>query len=273
MERLRATLPELPRARAGPLQRRARPAARQDAARAGGRAGALADFFDAAREAARGAGAEAAKKAANWLIGEVARLRERDRARRSAPRASRRPALAEVLALLEQGTLNGAGAKVVVEEVFRTGAAPAGDRAGAAAWPRSPTRGPSRRWWTQVLAAAPAEVERHRSGKKDLTGFFVGQVMKALKGKGNPGGGQRAPQEEAGRRDDGLGGMGRRARPGPARPAARARASSGGLAVGSAVVTVVLALERSPPALLTGVATAYFGLRATRPLRPAGRPT
>jgi aspartyl-tRNA(Asn)/glutamyl-tRNA(Gln) amidotransferase subunit B len=37
-----------------------------------------------------------------------------------------------------------------------------------------------------VLAASPAEVERHRSGAKDLTGFFVGQVMRALKGKGNP---------------------------------------------------------------------------------------
>ena len=37
-----------------------------------------------------------------------------------------------------------------------------------------------------MLAAAPAEVERHRSGKKDLTGFFVGQVMKAMQGKGNP---------------------------------------------------------------------------------------
>jgi len=38
----------------------------------------------------------------------------------------------------------------------------------------------------RVLTASPAEVERHRSGKKDLTGFFVGRVMRELGGKGNP---------------------------------------------------------------------------------------
>ena len=34
--------------------------------------------------------------------------------------------------------------------------------------------------------SSPAEVEKHRSGKKNLTGFFVGAVMKELRGKGNP---------------------------------------------------------------------------------------
>jgi aspartyl-tRNA(Asn)/glutamyl-tRNA(Gln) amidotransferase subunit B len=38
----------------------------------------------------------------------------------------------------------------------------------------------------EVLAASPAEVERYRGGNKKLMGFFVGQVMKATKGKGNP---------------------------------------------------------------------------------------
>jgi aspartyl-tRNA(Asn)/glutamyl-tRNA(Gln) amidotransferase subunit B len=37
-----------------------------------------------------------------------------------------------------------------------------------------------------VLAASPAEVERYRAGNKKLAGFFVGQVMKETKGKGNP---------------------------------------------------------------------------------------
>ena len=34
---------------------------------------------------------------------------------------------------------------------------------------------------------SPAEVEKYRAGKKNLLGFFVGQAMKELKGKGNPG--------------------------------------------------------------------------------------
>ena len=38
-----------------------------------------------------------------------------------------------------------------------------------------------------VLERNPAEVERYKGGKKNLLGFFVGQAMKELKGKGNPG--------------------------------------------------------------------------------------
>ena len=37
-----------------------------------------------------------------------------------------------------------------------------------------------------VLAANPGEVEKYRAGKKQVFGFLVGQVMKAMKGKGNP---------------------------------------------------------------------------------------
>ena len=33
---------------------------------------------------------------------------------------------------------------------------------------------------------APGEVERYRGGNRKLLGFFVGQVMKELRGKGNP---------------------------------------------------------------------------------------
>ena len=37
-----------------------------------------------------------------------------------------------------------------------------------------------------ILAKNASEVEKYRSGKKNIFGFFVGQVMKAMKGKGNP---------------------------------------------------------------------------------------
>ena len=39
----------------------------------------------------------------------------------------------------------------------------------------------------EVVAKNPGEVEKYRAGKKQVFGFFVGQVMKAMKGKGNPG--------------------------------------------------------------------------------------
>lgn len=37
-----------------------------------------------------------------------------------------------------------------------------------------------------IIAGNPDEVERYRGGKKQLMGFFVGQAMKASKGKANP---------------------------------------------------------------------------------------
>ena len=38
----------------------------------------------------------------------------------------------------------------------------------------------------QVLAANPQQLESYRAGKESLFGFFVGQIMKASKGKANP---------------------------------------------------------------------------------------
>ncbi len=37
-----------------------------------------------------------------------------------------------------------------------------------------------------VIAANPDKVAEYKSGKEKLFGFFVGQVMKAMAGKGNP---------------------------------------------------------------------------------------
>ena len=36
------------------------------------------------------------------------------------------------------------------------------------------------------LAANPAKVEQYRGGKTGLIGFFVGQCMKKMRGRGNP---------------------------------------------------------------------------------------
>jgi aspartyl-tRNA(Asn)/glutamyl-tRNA(Gln) amidotransferase subunit B len=37
-----------------------------------------------------------------------------------------------------------------------------------------------------ILAASPAELERYRAGEEKLFGFFMGQVMRATKGKADP---------------------------------------------------------------------------------------
>ncbi len=38
----------------------------------------------------------------------------------------------------------------------------------------------------EIISKSPREVERFRGGEEKLLGFFVGQVMKAMKGKANP---------------------------------------------------------------------------------------
>ncbi len=38
-----------------------------------------------------------------------------------------------------------------------------------------------------ILDANPKQVEQYKGGKESLVGFFVGQVMKAMQGKADPG--------------------------------------------------------------------------------------
>ena len=38
----------------------------------------------------------------------------------------------------------------------------------------------------EIIAKNPENVEKFRGGNTKLLGFFVGQVLKATKGKGNP---------------------------------------------------------------------------------------
>jgi aspartyl-tRNA(Asn)/glutamyl-tRNA(Gln) amidotransferase subunit B len=39
---------------------------------------------------------------------------------------------------------------------------------------------------SELLAANPEQVEQYRAGKTKVIGFFVGQMMKQTRGRGNP---------------------------------------------------------------------------------------
>jgi aspartyl-tRNA(Asn)/glutamyl-tRNA(Gln) amidotransferase subunit B len=181
VEQVRRALPELPRARAA----RYREALGLSAYDAGLLVADkhVADFFDQAL-AAYGASHDAAKRVANWLNGDVARLANETGLEPASWKITP-AALAAVLRLQDAGTIGGPGAKQVVDEVFRTGAAPeAVVRAKGLA--QVSDEGAIEVAVDKVLAASPGEVERYRGGNKKLLGFFVGQVMKETKGKGNP---------------------------------------------------------------------------------------
>ena len=181
VERIRGELPELPRARSARYQRDLGLSG-QDAELLVADKG-IADFFDATL-AEYGTAPDAAKRAANWLNGDVARLANELGVEPAAWRIA--PAqLAAILRLQDAQTIGGPGAKQVVEEVFRTGAEPA-DVVREKGLAQVSDEGAIEGAVDRVLAASPSEVERYRGGNKKLLGFFVGQVMKEMRGKGNP---------------------------------------------------------------------------------------
>ncbi len=131
------------------------------------------------------AGHDAGRRAANVVTGEVARLVNEGALDLSAPKFQ--PAqIAEVFRLQDNGTLSSTAAKDVLAEVLRTGKAPAQivqEKGLAQVSDESALEAVV----DGVIARSPAEVEKYKAGKKNLLGFFVGQAMRDLKGKGNPG--------------------------------------------------------------------------------------
>ncbi|HEU4383160.1 MAG TPA: Asp-tRNA(Asn)/Glu-tRNA(Gln) amidotransferase subunit GatB [Anaeromyxobacteraceae bacterium] len=181
VESVRRSLPELPRARSARYQRELSLSAYDAGLLTAERE--VADFFEATLRAA-GSRAEAAKRAANWLNGEAARLAHESGL---SPRDWKLTpaALASLLGLIDAGTLSGPAAKQVFEEAFRTGADPAEvvRREGLS---QVTDQSAIEAAVDQALAQSPAEVERYRKGEVKLLGFFVGRVMKSMKGAASP---------------------------------------------------------------------------------------
>jgi aspartyl-tRNA(Asn)/glutamyl-tRNA(Gln) amidotransferase subunit B len=182
VERVRAALPELPRARAA-RYRRELGLSEYDAGLLVADPG-VARFFDSTLDLA-GRGPETAKRVANWLVGDVARLANETGDDPSGWRITPTH-LAALLRLVDDGTLGGPGAKQVLEETFRTGAEP-GEVVRRRGLAQVSDAAAIEAVVDRVIAASPGEVEKYRGGKKNLLGFFVGQVMREMKGKGNPG--------------------------------------------------------------------------------------
>jgi aspartyl-tRNA(Asn)/glutamyl-tRNA(Gln) amidotransferase subunit B len=139
----------------------------------------VADYFDACV-----ALYPQAKPVSNWVMGEVLRaLKEDNRAIADCPVTPQ--LLTEMLKLVEKGTISGKIAKTVFDEMYRTGKEPAKIVEEKGLVQVSDT-GAIEKIIDQVLEANPDNVAEYRGGKEKLFGFFVGQVMKASKGKANP---------------------------------------------------------------------------------------
>ena len=140
-----------------------------------------ADYFDACLAA----GADP-KQSANWMMGELsAYLNKHDVTMTQSPIA---PALlAQLIARIDDGTLSSKTAKTLFDALWSAG--PAGDvdeLIETLNLAQLSDDGALTQIVDELIAANPKQFDELRSGKEKMLGFFVGQVMKATKGKANP---------------------------------------------------------------------------------------
>ena len=140
---------------------------------------AMAEYFDAVVAA----GADA-KAAANWIMGDLSKnLNAENLTIEKTPVDAKR--LAEMILLIQNGTISGKIAKTVFAEMWTNPDAPekiVKDKGLVQITDTSAIESVV----DEVIAKNPKAVEEYRAGKKKAIGALVGQIMKATKGKANP---------------------------------------------------------------------------------------
>jgi aspartyl-tRNA(Asn)/glutamyl-tRNA(Gln) amidotransferase subunit B len=179
IERARASLPELPESRYRRYTNTLGLSAQDAGVLTSERE--IADYFDAASKAC----AAPAKKLANWIINEVLARVDDPRTLATADLPVPPKALAELVDLVEKGTLSGKLGKDVFgrmwQEKRRAGEIVASESVAVVS-----DVGLIEGTCKKVVAAYPDEVARFRAGQSKLLGFFVGKVMKEMGGKADP---------------------------------------------------------------------------------------
>jgi aspartyl-tRNA(Asn)/glutamyl-tRNA(Gln) amidotransferase subunit B len=176
VESLKASLPELPDAKAARFIREYGLSAYEARVLVAERA--TADYYEAVAKGRDG------KLAANWVMGDLfAALNRTGCTIETSPVSAE--ALGRLLDLIADSTINGRIAKEVFEAMIETGEDPVAivDARGL----RQVTDlGAIEAAVAEVLARNQDKVAEYRAGKEKLFGYFVGQVMKVMQGKGNP---------------------------------------------------------------------------------------
>jgi len=128
---------------------------------------------------------DVAKASANWLLSELyGALNRLGKTLEESPVTPERGA--ELLALVADGTISGTIAKQVFEIMLETGD-PAGKIVEDKGLKQTSDTGAIDAAIAKILADNADKVEQYKGGKEALFGFFVGQTMKAMQGKANPG--------------------------------------------------------------------------------------
>jgi aspartyl-tRNA(Asn)/glutamyl-tRNA(Gln) amidotransferase subunit B len=141
----------------------------------------IGDYFDAALAAAP----SHPKKIANWLINEVLGRVDDPRGLMAESIAVPPAALAELVDLVEKGTLSGKLGKDVFARMWQEKRRAADIVAAESVSLMSDTAAIEEAC-KRVVERSPDEVARFRAGAAKVMGFFVGNVMKETGGKANP---------------------------------------------------------------------------------------
>ncbi len=140
---------------------------------------ALADYFEAAAKLS-----EQPKQAANWVMGDLLRFLNEDK--KDIKDSTMTPAaLADLLKLIEAGTISGKMGKEVFAAMYQSGKTAQtiiAEQGLVQITDETEIAGII----AAVVNANPEQLAQYRGGRDKLFGFFVGQVMKATQGKANP---------------------------------------------------------------------------------------
>ena len=183
---LAATLPELPDAKRRRYE--AEWGLRPSDARTLSDERLVADYFETA-VAAYGADTGKPQRMANWISGELFRLIYADGAGqdlRQIAKVKVTPAqLAGLVQMVDEKVINANTAKRVLEKMYASGedAGAIIEREGLAMVSDTSVIDEAVQ---AIFAAHPDELARYRAGEAKLFGFFMGQVMRATRGKANP---------------------------------------------------------------------------------------
>jgi len=143
----------------------------------------VADYFEAALQTHANA-----KALSNWILGDLFRVLKEHRLDEQLYIAAwpvPPEHLAELVQLIDQGTISGKIAKSVFEKMLRSAQRPR-QIVSEQGLEQVSDSGAIEAAIAQVLAAHPQQVAQFKSGNEKVFGFLVGQIMKATQGKANP---------------------------------------------------------------------------------------
>ncbi|GBF77121.1 aspartyl/glutamyl-tRNA amidotransferase subunit B [Paenibacillus sp. 598K] len=140
----------------------------------------LADFFEESLQYTKDA-----KAVANWIMGDLLGYLNTNNLDLADVKITGQ-GLGEMIGLMEKGTISGKIAKTVFKSMLESGKLPQQivEEQGLV---QISDEGAIMAIVDEVIAANPQSVEDYKAGKEKAIGFLVGQVMKASRGKANPG--------------------------------------------------------------------------------------